>query len=345
MHGGVGFFDPDLPPRQQVLGLLYGKWVLGALRALVELRVPDVLAAGARTAAEIAEETAADTDALHRALRAVAATGALEQRAGGRFALTPLTEGLVSDAPKGVRDMFLLASDPLFWRPYEDVAHTLRTGGTALSHVFGTSFYDYLRAHPDTWALFDRAMEQNHWPASDRILDGFDFGRFRRIADIGGGKGQFLAEILRRHPSCTGVLADQPHTVAGARETLEKAGVADRVTVVPTDFFAGVPAGCDAYFVKHTLHNWDDDKAGLILRGIRRAVGDDAGARLLIVDLLLRGPGEWDVGKLMDVEALAVIGGRERDRGEWDRLAAAAGFRPANDPEPGSLALLEYRPV
>ncbi|OXM61990.1 MULTISPECIES: methyltransferase [Amycolatopsis] len=344
-RGTFNVLDENLPPEQQVLGLFYAKWILGALRAAVEVRVPDVLAAGPRTATEIAAEIGANPDALYRVLRTVAAAGILDESTDGRFALTPLSAGLVDGAENGIRDMFLFASDPMFLRPYENVAHTVRTGEPAFVEVFGMTFYDYIKVNPASGALLDRAMVQNHWPDMDRILDDFDFGRFPRIGDIGGGRGQFLARILLRHPRCTGVLADLPPTVAEAKAELENAGVADRVTVVPTDFFEEVPSGCDAYFIKHTLHNFDDDKAQLILTRIRAAIGNNADARLLIVDQLVRGPGEWDTAKLIDVEALSVLGGRERNRQEWNRITAAAGFQPVNEPEPNALVLLEYRPV
>jgi multifunctional cyclase/dehydratase/O-methyltransferase len=344
-QGIMGWLSPDLPPEQRVLGLFGAKWAIGAIRAFAELGVADVLATGPQSAAQVSEQTGTDADTLYRLLRAVAAAGVLDERADGTFALTPYAAGLVSDAEGGIRDMFLFASDPMLWRPYEDVAHSVRTKESAFDHVFGVSFYEYTKANPASGALFDRAMRQNHYPATDRIFADFDFGRFPRIADIGGGKGQFLAEVLRRHPGCTGVLADQPHTVADAKEVLESAGVADRVDIVPTDFFAEVPAGCDAYFVKHTLHNWDNERAELILRRIREAIGDDHDARLLIVDMLLTGPGAWDIGKLIDIEAFAVLGGRERSREDWNQIATAAGFASANDPEPGQLVLLEYRPV
>ncbi|MEV4255932.1 methyltransferase [Spirillospora sp. NPDC049652] len=335
--------DLGLPAQQRVLGLFAAKWTLGALRAVVELGVPDLLADGPRTAAQLAARLGVDADALYRVLRAVAAADIIEHRADGSFALTPASAGLVTDAPGGIRDMFLFASDPMLWRPYENVAHTVRTGRPAFDEAFGMSFYEHTRKNPAAGELFDRAMRQNRYPATDRIFASFDFGRFARIADVGGGNGQFLAEILRRHPGCTGVLADQPHTAAEAARVLSAAGVADRVTIVPCDFFREVPSGCDAYFIKHTLHNWDDEHAELILRRVREAIGD-GDSRLLILDLLLDGPGGHDVGKLIDVEAMAVLGGRERDRDEWNRIASAAGFAQANDPAPGDLALLEYRP-
>jgi multifunctional cyclase/dehydratase/O-methyltransferase len=239
--------------------------------------------------------------------------------------------------------MFLFASDTMMWRPYEDVLHTVRTGETAFDHVFGMSFFEYLKANPDRSALFDRAMTQNRYPATNQILDEFDFARFKRIADVGGGKGQFLADILNRCPESAGVLCDLPHVVADAPEVLADAGVADRVEIVDTDFFSDVPAGCDAYLIKHAMHNWNDRDAARIARTIRTAIGDDPSARLLIVDMVLTEPGGWDIGKLTDIEMLAALGGRERSAEEWHRLMAAEGFEPANDPQPGNLAILEYR--
>ncbi|MFE0021530.1 methyltransferase [Amycolatopsis sp. NPDC059021] len=340
----VGRYALDMPPEQQILGLFAAKWAIGGLRAVVELTIPDRLADGPRTADELAAAVGAKPDILYRVMRGLAAAGVFSEREDRAFGLTPISAALRSDAVAGFRDMFLFASDPMLWRPYENIAHTIRTGVPSFTHAFGASFYDYIRENPASSAVFDRAMQQNHYPGTDRIFDEFDFGRFTRIADVGGGHGQFLAEVLTRYPGCSGVLCDQPQVVSEAKRLFEERGVADRVKVVSTDFFTAIEKGCDAYFVKHTLHNWDDADAARILRRIREAIDDNEDARLLIVDMVLTGPGTWDIGKLIDIEALSVLGGRERSRDEWDRLAGAAGFLPANDPVVGDLAILEYRP-
>lgn len=341
--GLLDVFSALLPERQRVLALFSAKWTIGALRPLVELGVPDLLADGAKTADELAKATDTDPDSLYRVLRCTAAAGIFAEGPGRSFAHTPASEALCSGAAGGVRDMFLFASAPMMWRPYEDVLHTVRTGEASFDHVFGVSFFEHLEANPDLSELFDRAMTQNRYPATDQILAEFDFGRFKRIADVGGGKGQFLADILTRCPESSGVLCDLPHVVADAPEVLAAAGVADRVEIVDTDFFSSVPAGCDAYLIKHAMHNWNDRDAGRIARTIRAAIGDDLQARLLIVDMVLTGPGGWDIGKLTDIEMLVALGGRERSADEWHRLLAAEGFEPANDPRPGNLAILEYR--
>lgn len=340
----LDWFPTDLSPGQRVLSLFVAKWAIGALRPLVQLNVPDLLADGPRTAAELAAATDTEVDALYRVLRCASAVGVLVQRPDGSFESTPVSDGLRSDILDTTREMFLFACDPMLWRPYEDILHTVRTGRPSFNQVFGLPFFDYLKDNPSCEELFDRAMIQNRYPATDRILEHFQFGRFRSIADIGGGAGQFLADILTGLPDVTGALCDQPHVLVKAKEVLAKAGVTDRVRIVETDFFVGVPSGCDAYLIKQTLHNWNDEKAELILRRIREAIGDNTEARLLIVDILLTGYGQWDIGKFADMEMLVALGGRERSREEWNRLLATADFEPASDPEPGELVLMEYRP-
>jgi len=91
-----------------------------------------------------------------------------------------------------------------------------------------------------------------------RLADTYDFGRFSRVADLGGGDGTLLATILLRHLGIRGVLFDLPHVAAGAQGTFDRAGVSDRCEVVAGSFFDSVPPGCDAYVLKSILHDWDD---------------------------------------------------------------------------------------
>jgi hypothetical protein len=62
---------------------------------------------------------------------------------------------------------------------------------------------------------FDAAMTSLSQAVSDAVIvDGYDFGRFGTIVDVGGGRGLLLSAILSRYPSVRGVLFDQPGVVA-----------------------------------------------------------------------------------------------------------------------------------
>jgi hypothetical protein len=95
--------------------------------------------------------------------------------------------------------------------------------------------------------------------------------------------------------------------------------------VIGGDFFQAVPTGADAYLMRAIIHDWDEPRALAILRNIHRAM--PAEGRLLLVENVLPEGNAPHFGKLLDLEMLAALGGRERTAAEYGELLAAAGFR------------------
>jgi hypothetical protein len=124
-----------------------------------------------------------------------------------------------------------------------------------------------------------------------------------------------------------GILFDLPPVVEQASVHLHAAGVADRCTLVGGDFFESVPAGGDAYLLRHVLHDWDDEKALWILKNCRGAM--NGVGRLLLVESIIRPGNEPSLGKFLDLVMLAITGGRERTEREYAELLDASGFRLA----------------
>ena len=101
--------------------------------------------------------------------------------------------------------------------------------------------------------------------------------------------------------------------------------LAGRCRLEEGDFFGAVPAGADAYLMRHIIHDWDDEKALRILRNVHRAMGD--GGRLLLVESVIPPGNEPSFAKLLDLTMLAIPGGQERTEEEYRRLLGAGGFR------------------
>ena len=123
------------------------------------------------------------------------------------------------------------------------------------------------------------------------LLSAYDFSRFERIVDLGGGHGAMLAGLLARHRKTRGVLYDLPEVVAGA-EALNVPDLAEPCEIVGGDFFASVPSGGDAYILSRVIHDWDDTAALKILSNCRRAMRSDG--RLLLIEGVARPPNEPD---------------------------------------------------
>ena len=314
------------PASARLMQMLMGKWVARAISTAAELGIADRLATGDKTPEELAAVANAHAPSLYRLLRALASIGIFAEMAERRFTLTPLAQCLRSDAPDSVREFARFVGTPGAWRAWEEFPHSVKTGEPGFRKAFGLENpFDYFNTHPDEAAIFDGAMTDNSRQSAPAIAEAYDFGRFRQLVDIAGGRGLLLATILKRYANLRGVLFDLPHVIEGAKPALAAHGLDGRCQAVGGDFFQSVPGGAEAYLLKHIIHDWDDDRAVAILRNIRRAI--DPSGRLLIVEMVI-GPGnEPSLGKLLDLEMLTIPGGRERTSDEYRDLFTAAGFQ------------------
>jgi hypothetical protein len=130
--------------------------------------------------------------------------------------------------------------------------------------------------------------------------------------------------ILKACPNVRGVLADVGHVVEGAKPRIAAEGLSSRCQTAVIDFFQSVPAGGDAYIMKHIIHDWDDERASLILRNIASAMGKRG--RVILLESVITADPEPDLGKFIDIEMLALPGGRERSAEEFKALFARSGF-------------------
>jgi hypothetical protein len=69
--------------------MILGYWMSQIAGTLARMRIPDRLAGGGQTAAQLANELDCAQDAMFRLLRAASAAGILEARDDGTFAVTP----------------------------------------------------------------------------------------------------------------------------------------------------------------------------------------------------------------------------------------------------------------
>lgn len=235
--------------------------------------MPDVLAHGPATAGEVAAAVQAQPRHLRRVLRGLAAEQVLDELPDGRFALTETGELLVSGAERTMRGA-VLARGRLYYPALVGLRDAVRTGATPFELVHGSRFFDHLDANPAESAAFQASMAARSHQEAAAIVAAYDFSRFGRLVDVGGGPGVLLSAIVEATPGLEVLLFDRPEVVTAAR--LPAAG---------GDFFTGVPPDADAYLLSRMLHDWDDGDAVRILRSCRRAMHE--GARLLVVQAVL----------------------------------------------------------
>ena len=119
-----------LPLHVQLIQMGTAYWVSRVVYAAAKLGLADQLAAGPRSAAELAGATRTHAPSLHRLMRTLASLGVLTEDAGHSFALTPLGDALKSGAPGSARATILALAGDYWWRGWGEFLHCLETGQT-----------------------------------------------------------------------------------------------------------------------------------------------------------------------------------------------------------------------
>jgi len=293
----------------------------------------------------IAEKVGAHPAFLRRALRALASVDVFAEGASGRFRLTPLAQTLRSDQPDSLRAFALMIASDYNWKAWNILEQAVTRGVNAFEEANGAPFFKYLEQHPHEDQIFSASMAGLSAMENAAIAKAYRYGQLRRLVDVGGAHGHLLATILERHPELQGVLYDQPQVIAQALvdSYLNAPEVRARCEAVGGDFFVSVPAGGDAYIMKYILHDWDDERCVRILKNCRNVMVPDG--RVLAVEYVIAPGNRADWAKLVDVNMMVTLGGRERTREEFHDLFARAGLRLKRViPTESPLSILEAVP-
>jgi hypothetical protein len=312
-------------PVQQVLQVATGYMASSALYAAITLNVADHLVSGPKTMADLAKASGANEDALYRVLRLLSSLGIFDEIAPKKFALTPAADLLRTDVPNSLRSMAVFLPDPFHYRIYANIMDSMSTGKPAADTTLGMPIFEYLATDPAYSKVFNDAMTALSAPVAGAAIEAYDFGGIGTLVDVAGGHGEVLMSILKAHPQMRGVLADLGHVVEGAKPRIAGAGLSDRMQAVACDFFTSVPEGGDAYIMKHIIHDWDDDRASVILKNIAKAMGAKKG-KVILLEAVISAGTTPDFGKFLDIEMMLLPGGRERTADEFRSLFERSGF-------------------
>jgi hypothetical protein len=312
------------PAHVSILQLLNGAHVAGAVSCLAQLGVPDLIEGAPKSAEELASQIGVDPQALYRLMRATASVGVLSEGSDGKFSQTPMSTVLRSDGTPSLRALAIMGGREWHGRGWSHLEYCVRTGKQALEQIYGAHIFEYLKQNPAEAQIFNDAMTQLSMIDSPAVADAYNFDGIRSIVDVGGGHGLLLATILKKNTNMKGTLYEMPHVLAGARNGPLKP-VMERCTFASGDMFSSVPAGADAYIMKHIIHDWPDDRCVQILKACRKGV--NPGGRLLVVDSVIQPGNDFSPSKFLDLQMLIFPSGCERTEKQFRDLFAAAGWK------------------
>jgi hypothetical protein len=317
--------QPQTPPAHVgLLQIMNGIFVAGAVSCLAQLGIPDLVEAAPKSAQELATQIGADPQALYRLLRATASVGVLSEGPDGKFSQTPVSAVLRSQATPSLRAFAIMSGREWHGRGWSHLDYCVRTGKQAMEQIYGVPIFEFLKQHPAESQIFNDAMTELSMIDGPAVAEAYNFAGIRTIVDIAGGHGLLLATILQMNPHLQGTLYEMPHVLDGARSG-PLMPVMERCTLASGDMFSSVPAGADAYIMKHIIHDWPDDRCVQLLQACRKGV--NPGGRLLVVDSVIQPGNDFSPGKLLDLQMMIFPSGCERTEKQFRDLFAASGWR------------------
>ena len=277
-------------------------------------------------------------------MRGLASYDIFAEQEDGTFAQTPRSDALRKDVPHSAWGVAQLTTRPWSVRAWMELGHSIRAGTPAFEYVHGTQVFDYFNRHPNELELFAEAMRSFSVTTGTAMAETYDFSGIRTLADIGGSQGFVFSLVLQKYPDMRGILFDLPVVVKGASSVIKSYGLESRIDVRSGNFFESIPSGADAYLLKHILHDWSDEDCLRILKNIYAVA--EPGTKLLIIDAVIGARNEHDFAKILDIQMLVHLRGKERTQAEWKELLHAAGFRLAGVvPTPSFAHVVEAEPI
>lgn len=295
-----------------------GYYVSRCLQVVADLGIADLITDVPISASELAQSTGSNPDALARVLSLLCAHGVFV-RIDGQFGHTDASRVLRTDHPMSMRPFARLFGIPVFWQSAIRLDESVATGQPMGEEVTEGGLWRYFELHPEANETFNRTMAAKARLVIHLVLAAYDFTRFPRIADVGGGHGHLLSAILESAPLSHGILFDQPHVIEQAT------GVdGPRFELIVGNFFEDELPRADIYVLMEVIHDWDDEHAEKILHAIRRAA--PAGAKLLLIEAMM--PEQpfpcWTT--TLDIVMLNLVGGKQRSMSEYTSLLNRCGF-------------------
>lgn len=262
---------PEVPTKEAIEELLIGGYRAAVLNAALDLQVWAQVAAGRKTALDIARYEGWDPTGVRRLLDLLCAMELLAKDPDG-YRLVPIAEHyLLPGQPAYVGNYAL---KELAWESHGQLASAIRSGARPLANEYTgeemaahwVEDYAPRRVAPERQLQpFEARWEALHIPPSAGL----------RVLDVACGPGTDSLSLARQHPGVQVTLLDFPAVLKLALEIAAGLGLELQVTALPGDLRA-VDYGREQYDVVwfgNVLHFFDrEDNIALLSKAFAALV-------------------------------------------------------------------------
>jgi hypothetical protein len=216
----------------------------------------------AKTTKQLAKELSLNEEKLNLLLNALHQVDFLSKEEDC-FKTNSLSEFLTESNPESLKFACLNWSSEHL-TAWQNLDFSIKTGKSSFEEIYGKPFFDYLNDFPEKLHAYQKAMYEYAKDDYKILPDLIDFSKHKSVMDVGGSYGAILENIKTKKPNVECVLFDLPKVI-------------DRVTIsnikkLGGSFFEKIPNQSEAIVLSRVLHDWNNEKAKLILKNCFEAL-------------------------------------------------------------------------
>lgn len=313
--------DPAL-----IVDLINGFRCSKVMFTAVSLQLFDLLDGTPKDAAELARQTSANPGALERLLDTCVGLGLLRKEAG-KYSNQPVAQAYLRRESGNSLAGYILYSNSALYPLWEHLEDAVREGTHRWGQAFGRqgAIFDHFFKSDEAKRDFLMGMHGFGSLSSPHVVAAFDLSRYAKLVDLGGATGHLAMTACQKYPRLRAAVFDLPEVIGTTREYVKRAGLEDRIELIPGDFFKDALPEADLFSLGRILHDWPEDKISLPLRKVYERLPRQGA--LLIAERLLNEDKTGPLDALtQSLNMLVCTEGKERTLAEYTALLREAGF-------------------
>lgn len=304
-----------MKPKNKLKSFFTEHWNYLAVSTACRLNIFDRLQTP-YTVKDLAKELCVAEDKLSLLLDSLLQNGFLDKE-GMSFKNNLLSQYLTDDNPESLKYACLNWSNEHL-TAWQNLDFTITTGKSSFESIYGMLFFDYLNNNPNKLHSYHKAMYQYARDDYKALTTLIHFGKHKSVIDIGGGYGAILEYILDKNPLIDCFLFDLENVLKNVLKNVTN----PNIKKVSGSFFDKIPISAEAIILSRVLHDWNDEKSGVILKNSFQALLNN-GTMYVIENC----SDKIDINlSLLSLNMAVMCDSFERSSTEYISLAQTAGF-------------------
>lgn len=238
-------------------------WKYMTVNAACKLNLFDVLDSRGKTKEQISKLLDAPVGNVELLLNGLVNIDFLN-REDDKFILNNLSILLTEKHPETLKYACLNWSGD-HMEAWDNLDISIKTNKSVFKNKYGIEYFDYLNQHVQKLDHYHKAMFAYAKDDYRNIADLINFSKHKTIMDVGGGYGAAISNIKKTLPNLDCYLFDLD-------KVIDKCNLGNSINCIKGNFFVEIPQLTEAIILSRVLHDWNDEKASLIINNVYQAL-------------------------------------------------------------------------